>query len=415
MAKIHRRPQAGYGSKLIDMIKSPPDAPEGAIVAWPEDVLHETDSSGPVVGYVMRRVGGYSVSAYYIPKNRVKYAPWFDYELLLTAAKNIANAVQAVHDQGYVIGDINESNILVYDDDASSALISADSFYVVGDSYTGLVRRPEYTPHEMQGEGVQATADADQDLFGLAVIVYKLLMEGVHPFAGVYTGEGEPPPLEDRIAAGYFPHSGNRIPYAPPRGSPEWSALPIELRDLFVRCFEDGYYQPEKRPAAREWADAIEKVIDYLTTCPLNSQHRYFNHLSQCLWCERDAQLLLGISLFPAVPSGGWGQPPSPPLPTGFSWRQDDLYEPGPISDEDCDDGDKGSGAARDYGKFLKYGGIPILVILALVAGAIVFSRNIGGDGPTQNPPMAVLPPTNVPEPLLPFAGTIPTMTPTAT
>ena len=104
VAKIHRRPPAGYGSKLTGMIKSPLDAPEGATVAWPEDILRETDSSGPVVGSVMRRVEGYSVNTYYIPKNRVKYAPWFDYELLLTAAKNIANAAQAVHDQGYVIG-----------------------------------------------------------------------------------------------------------------------------------------------------------------------------------------------------------------------------------------------------------------------------------------------------------------------
>ena len=307
MAKIHRRPPAGYGSKLTGMIKSPLDAPEGATVAWPEDILRETDSSGPVVGSVMRRVEGYSVNTYYIPKNRVKYAPWFDYELLLTAAKNIANAAQAVHDQGYVIGDVNESNILVASDDAAAALISADSFHPIGESYASTLRRPEYVPPEMQGESVQAIADADHDLFGLALIIYQLLMEGVHPFAGVHTGEGEPPSLESRIAAGHFPHSKRRVPCEPPPGSPQWDMLPLDLRDLFIRCFDDGHYRPEERPAAREWAQTIEKVIDYLTTCPLNSQHRYFNHLSQCPWCERDARLLLDSSLFPCGPIRGVG------------------------------------------------------------------------------------------------------------
>jgi len=48
------------------------------------------------------------------------------------------------------------------------------------------VGKPEYTAAELQGRDF-STMDrkASHDNFGLAVLIFHLLMEGIHPFAGV--------------------------------------------------------------------------------------------------------------------------------------------------------------------------------------------------------------------------------------
>src|SRR5438105_3869599 len=70
------------------------------------------------------------------------------------AARNIAAAVHAVHSRGYVIGDVNESNILVTDT-ALATLVDTDSFQVrdpgSGVVYRCPVGKPEFTPPELQG------------------------------------------------------------------------------------------------------------------------------------------------------------------------------------------------------------------------------------------------------------------------
>ena len=51
---------------------------------------------------------------------------------------------------------------------------------------------------------VHTERSQDQDGFGLGVLVFLMLMGGVHPFSGVNPGQGEVPPLFSRIAAGDF-------------------------------------------------------------------------------------------------------------------------------------------------------------------------------------------------------------------
>ena len=268
VAKMYRRrPREYLISKLRRMTAIKPGVSDGVSVAWPEDIL--LNSADGVIGYAMRRVEGHPASAYYLPKNRRRYAPWFDYELLLTAAKNIARAVQSVHDQDYVVGNINDSNILISESDASVALTGADSFYPVNGPYISPVRRPEYAPRERWGEDVYAAKT--HDLFGLAIIIYRLLMEGVHPFAVRYVGLNEPSGLDSGIARGHFSHSrqipqrpGSSEPlYVPPPGSTLWSALPPDIRDLFIRCFDDGHYQPEKRPTAWRMGASNRRMRQY--------------------------------------------------------------------------------------------------------------------------------------------------------
>jgi serine/threonine protein kinase len=228
---------------------------------------------------------------------------------LLRTARNLARAVRSVHSRGYVIGDVNESNVLVADD-AIVTLVDTDSFQVNDGTtvYRCTVGKPEYTPPELQGMSFRdVDRSVEHDLFGLGVLIYQLLMEGTHPFGGVFTGQGEAPELQDRIKAGHFPHGRRRVPYKPMPLAPTFQMLPVALQELFLLCFEQGHGNPAARPTAEVWSKALGEAEDGLVTCGVNGQHHYSDHLGVCPWCERAAKLG-GRDPFPALGAISSGQ-----------------------------------------------------------------------------------------------------------
>ena len=329
VAKVYHKPADERARKLAAMLDAPPDDPMAAqghvSIAWPVDLLCSED--GKIVGFLMPMVAGIgSIFDFYNPGARRKRCPLFDYRYLHRTARNLAAAVRALHQRGYVIGDVNESNILT-SDTALVTLVDTDSFQV-SDPHSGVVYRctvgkPEFTPPELQGKSF---ADIDRapehDLFGLAVLIFQLLMEGTHPFAGIFQGEGEPPSYQERISAGHFPYSrGRRVPYRPALTSPPFKILHPALRDLFVRCFKNGRRKPRIRPDAHAWQSALDDAENALVTCSDNDQHCYSDHLKVCPWCER-AEQLGGRDPFPSLESVRSGQhlqpvhPVQTPLPS---------------------------------------------------------------------------------------------------
>jgi DNA-binding helix-hairpin-helix protein with protein kinase domain len=295
VAKIYHTPTAAHARKLSAMLANPPDDPmagQHISIAWPVDLLQAVPGRA-IVGFVMPRVTGVqSIIDFYNPMTRRQRCPLFNYAYLHRTAHNLAATVRAIHVRGYVIGDVNESNILVTDT-ALVTLVDTDSFQVP-DPHTGVVYRcpvgkPEFTPPELQGKPfAQIDRAPEHDLFGLAVLLFQLLMEGTHPFAGVFQGSGDPPLLETRIAAGHFPYA-TRQPglYHPSPVAPPWEVLHSTLRQLFRRCFENGHHTPSARPDAATWQQALHDAEVALVTCATNNQHRYGNHLTRCPWCER--------------------------------------------------------------------------------------------------------------------------------
>ncbi|RMG07872.1 MAG: hypothetical protein D6728_15880 [Cyanobacteria bacterium J055] len=263
-------------------------------IAWPLELLRTPDST-EVIGFVMRRVTRVRpLHDVYNPKTRRQQMPFFDYFYLHRTARNLAAAIATIHANGYTIGDVNESNILV-SPRAVVTLVDTDSFQVRdrrnGAIYRCPVGKPEFTPPELQGEAFASVDRTPQhDCFGLAVLIFQLLMEGTHPFDGVYMGQGDPPLKEARIAAGHFPYRPNS-PYRPKPLAPPLSMLHPQLRQLFWECFEGGYISPKLRPSAVAWVDALSAAEKELVPCTANSQHRYGKHLRSCPWCDRSMQL----------------------------------------------------------------------------------------------------------------------------
>jgi DNA-binding helix-hairpin-helix protein with protein kinase domain len=296
-AKVYHNPTDEHAGKLAAMLAAPPVAPPGrgqhVAVAWPVRRLLEPGDEGRVIGYLMPRIeDARLIWEVYNPGVRRELLPQFHHGTLLRTARNLAAAICILHECGYVVGDLNESNALVTPQ-SFVTLIDADSFQAPGPDrlYRCCVGRPDYTPPELQGA---AFAEVDRlpqhDSFALAVLIFQLLMQGLHPFAGTRTS-GEEDSIAARIVAGHWPYAWERGgPIQPSPHSPPWSVLPPSVQELLRRCFEDAHAEPDLRPSAAQWQHALEEAEHELTTCASNPRHVYHHGLDSCPWCQMARQ-----------------------------------------------------------------------------------------------------------------------------
>ncbi|MGB3535030.1 MAG: DNA-binding protein [Microcoleaceae cyanobacterium] len=300
VAKIYHHPTEEDAEKLTVMYNNPPTTvmamASGTSIAWPVDLLHTLDHRRQIVGFLMPRVNKAApIHTFYTPKTRREQKPLFNYLYLHRTARNLIAAVGDLHASGYVVGDVNESNLLVTDT-ALVMLVDTDSFQVrdveTGRIYRCPVGKAEFTPPELQGQSFRnLDRTPEQDRFGLAILIFQLLMEGTHPFSGVYKGSGDPPAIEARIKAGHFVYGGKSVPYQPMPFAPPFHLLHPRLQQLFIRCFEEGHDHPNLRPDAKAWFSSLKEAEAALVTCAKYSQHRYGNHLNSCPWCDRTIKL----------------------------------------------------------------------------------------------------------------------------
>lgn len=343
VAKVYRgAPPRDAGPKLRWMVGHPLPESGGVAghvaVAWPRGLL--SDDRGDLRGYLMPRVAdGRLLIEAFNPKRRAAALPGFDRRYLHRSGRNLAAALAAVHAAGHVVGDLNESNVLVTPT-ALVSLIDADSFQIRGDRdgrpvvWPCPVGKPEYTPPELQGVTLgEVERTPLQDRFALGVLLWQLLAEGSHPFRLRWLGSGEPPDLEAAIRTGAFPHGSGHPMAAPPPGAPGIETLPPALAALFRRCFVDGHRDPAARPAPGEWATALAEAERGLRAC--DRGHWHAGHLAACPYCAMTTAIVRAPSPPPPAvdrPSRAAGHAPrrSPtPLPVPPSARP--TRQPQPV------------------------------------------------------------------------------------
>ena len=312
--KRYRRADPARAAKLQVMLDHPPAHDGGTALAWPVEVV--LDPHGGAEGFLMPRVDlttHLPLFRVYNPQSRRTVAPGFTWRYLLRTARNVAAVVDSLHRAGYVIGDLNESNLLV-SNRALVALVDCDSMQVT-DPGTGEVHRcrvgkPEFTAPELHGADLAARDRTPaSDSFALAVLAFLLLMEGAHPFGGVWRGRGEPPDIATRIRSGRFPYRWTTRSAAPPPMALDLAVLPPAVRALVRRSFGPGMRRPSRRPLPADWVAALESAEARVARCSRSPHHEYGDHLRRCPWCER---IQAGMpDPFPGP--GGTGLRPLPP------------------------------------------------------------------------------------------------------
>jgi hypothetical protein len=290
--RYHSDPATDILEKLRVMTANPPTEPEPAhcSIAWPTELVFA--ENGRFEGFLMPLVDpstAQPLSRYYNPAERSREAPDATWQYLLSLADNLAMTVDAMHTAGYVIGDLNESNVLGTGETVVT-IIDCDSVQVRdpadGRVFPCPVGKAEYLAPELQGhdlDRVERSTSADN--FSLAVLIYQLLMEGFHPFQGSWKGTGEPPDTAELIRRGLFPALDDRYQSFPPNALP-YETLPPAVQALFERAFGAGIADPGVRPTAAEWHETLSTVEQSLATCAARANHVYSPHLSECPWCQ---------------------------------------------------------------------------------------------------------------------------------
>jgi DNA-binding helix-hairpin-helix protein with protein kinase domain len=260
-------------------------AESSSLVAFPEEIV--MTRSGAFAGFSMRLVEGYrEIHHLYGPKSRKAHYPKADFRFLVRVAANAARAVGQVHRLPCVIGDLNESGLLVASD-ATVALIDADSFQFAPDGkfYPCLVGKPDFTAPELHGKSLAGvTRVKAHDNFGLGVTILQLLFMGRHPYAGVQKGSDLS--LDQMIAGNLFAYSRKRqTGVTPPGILPSLDDFPADIGDGFERAFG---LDPARRPEAAEWANLLQGLESRLSRCANDTMHLYPSAAKSCPWCRME-------------------------------------------------------------------------------------------------------------------------------
>jgi len=316
VAKIYHRPTEEQAAKLTAMLATPPHQPTThTAIAWPLEQLYRDKQC---VGFIMPKIiDSHSIFTVFNPIMRARVLPRFNWQALHQTAYNLAVVVSAVHAKGHVIGDINESNILV-NHRALVSLVDTDSFQIstLDDKiYRCKVGKPEYTPPELQGvRFTEVNQTIHHDNFSLGILLFQLLMNGFHPFAGVLqTRESVGRVDLYGIKEGLFPYQANPQLNPPPH-APPFAILSPLLQSAFIRCFVEGYQHPLGRPTATEWISLLETSLNNLVHCPNNPRHLFANHQTECGWCMWEAHQQKQQTI--QQPISVYHKPPPPINPT---------------------------------------------------------------------------------------------------
>ena len=277
---------------LVMMSQAPTTRCRAYRIAWPLELTSEKGKRTST-GYLMPRLDQEQhreIGAYFNRMRRdrriAQRGKGYSMIHMLTIARNLAQLADTLHERRIIIGDLSSRNVRA-NDHGQVALIDVDSMQVTdtdGQVYRCTVGTPEYCAPERQGmifDKIDKTTADDE--FALAVMIYQLIFQGRHPFAGIPTlnqTEPESASIQERIRKGQLIHDDAESGYQPTRpDSIIWAATP------FKRQFRAGLARTPPRYTAKQWMQDIDRTAERLKQCPANPGHQYFGNRA-CTWCR---------------------------------------------------------------------------------------------------------------------------------
>ncbi|MEP9360398.1 hypothetical protein [Sphingomonas sp. KR3-1] len=285
--KLYADPRPERRAKVEAMLACPLATPAGSAgsagFAWPQGIV--TDSLGAFRGFTMRRIDTaqyFALETLLIPAARAKAGLPGDgptsYRFRVKVARNIAAVIAQAHRAGQAVVDIKPMNIFIHRVSAQVVIVDCDGCRINGPGgvFPAAVATEEYLAPEFHGK--VHLADRRQDLFALAMVVFRLLNNDLYPMNGIPTDADAPASHAERIRANLLTVN----PAAPIRQHAKsiQDMLPAELMQMFRNAF--SHVQP-LRPSAQHWADHLAKFEQSLTRCK-----RVRGHVALpagCPWC----------------------------------------------------------------------------------------------------------------------------------
>ena len=271
-----------HRQKLEAMLLNRPHFPDAIIdginyvqIAWPEALLE--DENGFCVGYLMPFIKmNDAVSLDHLMQKaiRKKLNLPESYAYRIFAAYNLASMVAALHKCEHYIVDLKPSNVSVYKNNMMVAMVDCDGFSIKGEfgRYPAEFVSEEYIYPEGMEQNCTDMGE-EQDKFALAVIIFRLLNNGIHPFSGTTRkNNSDMLTIQDRIEQYHYAYGLWPDAYQAPH--------PYSIHEYFdkntLELFERAFTKSGNRPTAQEWQDHLWKLMHNLKICKKDKNHVYF-------------------------------------------------------------------------------------------------------------------------------------------
>ncbi|RYE01782.1 MAG: hypothetical protein EOP61_10305 [Sphingomonadales bacterium] len=208
---------------------------------------------------------------------------YYGYRVLV--ARNLASVFAELHRAGHHMIDLKPANLRFYPAVSWMAVVDADGFSIAGANgrLGALQLSDEYiAPESWKRKPVEL--GVEQDLFALAGVIFQLLNNGVHPFAGTVTGSVATD-LQTRIIEGLYPYA-----IAPCAGlTPSTASIHRMFRRTTREMF-DAAFLTCQRPSAEQWRDHLDELVAQLVPCAARpGEHVHFG--AGCGFCGHEARV----------------------------------------------------------------------------------------------------------------------------
>ena len=276
--KIYTDQSSFNREKLNFMIFNPPPDlyfEDGGVryplYAWPISLVKnlEEGSFGTDIGYVMPL----------IEKDKSKTLEYFyDFNLSkqlqsptnkalslkIEILENLSDAIAALHQLGHKFVDLKPPNVGVYEGTNIVSLLDCDGFEInypsSGKVFSSNMVSPDYIAPEIYSAKIEdITIDQAQDDYALAVIIFQMMNNGIHPFQGIIKDPNILISTNDQAAVlglyAYGAQASGQI--APKPQSVHTTFLPT-TRMLFDRAFSGK----GNRPSAQEWSAHFTSILE---------------------------------------------------------------------------------------------------------------------------------------------------------
>jgi serine/threonine protein kinase len=273
-AKIFKDGQKINSSKLQAMLVCQPndltiniEGKDFIQYAWVKYIIK--NRSGKVVGFMMPYVDHdetYSLDTFYDPVLSKRIKPFESaLTLRIQLAINLCELIENLHNNQHYFIDIKPQNIKVYRKNHKVVLLDCDGYSI--NNFNGFPQRFEadlistdyIAPEVTRGNLKPSSLGLQQDLYGLAVILFQLLNRGTHPFQGVTTDKNISASTNDeRASLGLYAYGLKENSKVKPRTQSIHNLFLDETRVLFDKSFET-----ESRTTAEEWIKHFKEIIDY--------------------------------------------------------------------------------------------------------------------------------------------------------
>lgn len=230
-------------------------------LGWP--IMPVFDEKKDIVGFAMRACTGKSLMSLCGPVTVMKNFPAWNRRNLVETALDFVQKLKLLASHRVMVNDFNPANFLV-DGTGKVSFLDCDSFQVPassGRTHISHTHFPSYSAPELLKDPslLAAPRTIHQVEFGAALIVFHIIMCGLHPYSHCDPGKCNTP--EDNLLSGHCPLGKGADCGIPDGWYNLWSYLSFKLKDAFIATFRNGHSDPAARTTLARLEAELKRML----------------------------------------------------------------------------------------------------------------------------------------------------------